>query len=79
MAVIVVQLILRIVQTTPVEEAVPFVSTVDEIGRLLITDHILAFELSSVLLLGALVGAAMISRPKKTLIPNEKAKEETHG
>jgi len=39
--------------------------TVDRLGTLLATDHILAFEISSVLLLGALVGAAVISRPRK--------------
>jgi NADH-quinone oxidoreductase subunit J len=42
-----------------------FPSTVNEIGHLLIKDHVLAFELSSVLLLGALVGAAIIARPRK--------------
>ncbi len=40
-------------------------STVNEIGHLLVKDHVLAFELSSVLLLGALVGAAIIARPRK--------------
>ncbi len=40
-------------------------ATVDKLGTLLATDHILAFEISSVLLLGALVGAAVISRPRK--------------
>lgn len=40
-------------------------STVFEIGSLLLTDHILAFEISSILLLGALVGAAIIARPKR--------------
>jgi NADH-quinone oxidoreductase subunit J len=40
-------------------------STVEEIGTLLLTDHILAFEISSILLLGALVGAAVISRPRR--------------
>ncbi len=39
--------------------------TVAKLGTLLATDHILAFEISSVLLLGALVGAAIISRPRK--------------
>ncbi len=39
--------------------------TVERIGTILATDHILAFEISSVLLLGALVGAAVISRPRK--------------
>jgi NADH-quinone oxidoreductase subunit J len=39
--------------------------TVERLGTLLATDHILAFEISSVLLLGALIGAAVISRPRK--------------
>lgn len=43
----------------------PAVSTVERIGELLLTKHILAFEVSSVLLLGALVGAAFIARPYK--------------
>jgi NADH-quinone oxidoreductase subunit J len=42
-----------------------FPSTVSQIGHLLVKDHVLAFELSSVLLLGALVGAAIIARPRK--------------
>jgi NADH-quinone oxidoreductase subunit J len=42
-----------------------FPSTVNQIGHLLVKDHVLAFELSSVLLLGALVGAAVIARPRK--------------
>jgi NADH-quinone oxidoreductase subunit J len=42
-------------------------STVETLGRLLVTDHVLAFEMISVLLLGALVGAAMIARPSKKL------------
>lgn len=40
-------------------------NTVAAIGKLLVTDHVLAFELSSILLLGALIGAAIIARPKK--------------
>ncbi len=40
-------------------------ATVNKLGTLLATDHILAFEISSVLLLGALIGAAVISRPRK--------------
>lgn len=42
-----------------------FPSTVSQLGHLLVKDHVLAFELSSVLLLGALVGAAIIARPRK--------------
>lgn len=40
-------------------------STVEKLGIMLVTDHVLAFEISSVLLLGALVGAAVIARPRK--------------
>lgn len=43
----------------------PIEPTVSNIGMLLISDHVLAFEISSVLLLGALVGAAVIARPAK--------------
>ena len=46
-------------------ELPPLKSTVENIGVLLVTDHVLAFEISSILLLGALVGAAVIARPKK--------------
>lgn len=42
-----------------------FTSTVNQLGHLLVKDHVLAFEVSSVLLLGALVGAAIIARPKQ--------------
>jgi len=41
--------------------------TVERIGTILATDHILAFEISSVMLLGALIGAAVISRPRKEI------------
>lgn len=46
-------------------KTLPYGSTVEEIGTLFLTDHVLAFEMSSVLLLGALIGAAIIARPKK--------------
>ena len=39
--------------------------TIERLGTILATDHILAFEISSVMLLGALIGAAVISRPRK--------------
>ena len=54
--------ILKVTKTLP--EAA-FESTVERIGLSLITDHVLAFEISSVLLLGAFVGAAIIARPRK--------------
>lgn len=60
-----VQLMLNVVKTYPVKTfGNEFPSTVSQIGHLLVKDHVLAFELSSVLLLGALVGAAMIARPR---------------
>lgn len=48
-----------------IKELGPVAPTVDKIGELLVTDHVLAFEISSVLLLGALIGAATIARPRK--------------
>ena len=48
-----------------IENFSSFENTVEKIGVALITDHVLAFEISSVLLLGALVGAAVIARPRK--------------
>ena len=44
----------------------PYSATVDKIGTLLVTDYVLAFEISSVLLLGALIGAAVIARPQRS-------------
>ncbi len=61
-----VKLISSIVKSHPAKTfGNEFPSTVNQLGHLLIKDHVLAFELSSVLLLGALVGAAMIARPRK--------------
>ena len=51
----------------------PFGPTVDKIGTLLLTDHVLAFEMASVLLLGALIGAAIIARPKT--LENERGED----
>ncbi len=55
-----------------------FSPTVQELGELLITNHVLPFELSSVLLLGALVGAAIIARPRKARPQYEEEAEEHH-
>ena len=61
----IVMKILAPVFKTPAQTDLPaFTSTVDKLGVLLVTDHVLAFEISSILLLGALVGAAVISRPR---------------
>ena len=43
-------------------DAVEPVGTVREIGVLLLTDFLLPFEIISLLLLGALIGAAVLSR-----------------
>jgi NADH-quinone oxidoreductase subunit J len=61
-----VNLILNITKSASVKEiSNEFPSTVSQLGHLLVKDHVLAFEISSVLLLGALVGAAIIARPRK--------------
>ena len=60
-----IQLISRLGEFSKLKNNGSFVSTVNELGMLLVKDHILAFEISSVLLLGALVGAAIIARPRK--------------
>jgi len=48
----------------PVKEA-RFLPTTADIGELLLTRYLLPFEIASVLLLAALVGAALISRPNR--------------
>jgi NADH-quinone oxidoreductase subunit J len=61
-----VKLIMNVMKAYPAKTfGTDFPSTVSKIGHLLVKEHVLAFELSSVLLLGALVGAAIIARPKK--------------
>ncbi len=45
--------------------AVNYAPTIQSLGQLLMTDYLFAFELVSVLLLGALIGAALIARPMK--------------
>ncbi|MDA8792233.1 NADH-quinone oxidoreductase subunit J [Bacteriovoracaceae bacterium] len=51
-------------------------STLERLGELLLTDHVLAFEISSVLLLGALVGAAIIARPDRSTSSSANTSEE---
>lgn len=46
----------------PVAEPGPAVATTAAIGNLFLSDYVLPFELASVLLLAALVGAASVSR-----------------
>jgi len=47
----------------PVRPDVAYAPTTAEIGELLMTRYLLPFEVASVLLLAALVGAALLSRP----------------
>ncbi len=58
-------LILKLFKVITVKKEIINENTVEKIGKLLVSDHVLAFELSSVLLLGALVGAAIIARPRQ--------------
>lgn len=57
------RLIAGIAKKDTLTQGLPFESTVERIGTLLVTDHVLAFEVVSFLLLGALIGAAIIARP----------------
>ena len=63
---VVLKLILNIFEGHEAKTQMAFEKTVEKIGMLLVSDHVLAFEISSVLLLGALVGAAVIARPKRS-------------
>ena len=60
-----IQLLSRLGSMSTLKNDGAFESTVNKIGHLLVKDHVLSFEISSVLLLGALVGAAIIARPRK--------------
>lgn len=62
---VVMKILAPVFKTYAPGELPAFTSTVEAIGVKLVTDHVLAFEISSILLLGALVGAAVISRPRR--------------
>lgn len=62
---ILLEIIAGVLRAQPAKVLEANEATVNKLGTLLATDHILAFEISSVLLLGALIGAAVISRPRK--------------
>ncbi len=64
-ALIILKLIASYIKNYDAKALTANVTTVEKIGISLATDHILAFEISSVLLLGALIGAAVISRPRR--------------
>ena len=65
-ALVTFKVVLNLLATQGSQKAQDFLVTVEDIGTSLITDHILAFEISSILLLGALVGASVIARPRKS-------------
>ena len=46
------------------EELISRESTVNDIGNMLLSTYLLPFEIVSILLLAALIGAAMLSRKK---------------
>ncbi len=64
-ALVILKMIANVSQKVIPGKPIPFETTVEKIGALLITDHVLAFEISSVLLLGALIGATLIARPQR--------------
>lgn len=66
-ALVLAKIIIKVLSNNMNLVALPNEPTVERLGTLLATDHILAFEISSVLLLGALIGAAVISRPRKEI------------
>jgi NADH-quinone oxidoreductase subunit J len=66
-AIVLAKVIVSVLSNNMNLASLPNEPTVERIGTLLATDHILAFEISSVLLLGALIGAAVISRPRKEI------------
>ena len=63
MSVVIFKILRNAIAITP-KGAMANESTIEKLGTLLVTDHVLAFELSSILLLGALIGAAVIARPR---------------
>jgi NADH-quinone oxidoreductase subunit J len=65
--IVILKIIVNVLKAQPSNTIAANEASVEKLGMLLSTDHILAFEISSVLLLGALIGAAIISRPRKEI------------
>jgi NAD(P)H-quinone oxidoreductase subunit 6 len=57
------------------KEQITYQPTTAEIGELLMTRYLLPFEVASVLLLAALIGAALLSRPDRSDIPSPDMEE----
>ncbi len=49
----------------PVNEGSPAVSSVAELGRVLFTDYMFAFEVTSILIIVAMVGAVVLARKRE--------------
>ena len=67
------------IRTTPELDATTTGTTVvqtADIGRALLRDHVLAFEVASFLLLGAIIGAIVVARKRD---PEATHAKETHG
>jgi len=61
-----------VIITTPFPvKDVKYLPTTADIGELLLTKYLLPFEIASVLLLAALVGAALISRPSRRILDKD--------
>jgi len=61
----------------PVRPDLSWQPTTAEIGELLMTRYLLPFEVASVLLLAALIGAALLSRPEERQAGSQGGKETT--
>lgn len=63
----VLAILIRMIYTTPWNQTAPseYVPTTETIGTLLMTDFLIPFEIASVLLLAALIGAAFIARKER--------------
>ena len=48
-----------------VADGKPAVSSVGELGRVLFTDYMFAFEVTSILIIAAMVGAVVIARKRE--------------
>ncbi len=57
------------------KEQITYQPSTAEIGELLMTRYLLPFEVASVLLLAALIGAALLSRPDRSDIPRPDMEE----
>ncbi len=51
--------------TVPVDDAAPAISSVAELGRVLFTKYMFAFEVTSILIIAAMVGAVILARKKE--------------